>query len=96
MLPSGELRPPYYGHSAVMRVGSIRQHQVIQTSRNHVCFRLVVAQPLTPEEEGHVIKSATDALGGAFRVSIRYVDEILRSPNGKFAEFERRFDFSND
>ncbi|MES2924414.1 MAG: AMP-binding protein [Verrucomicrobiota bacterium] len=96
LLPSGELRPPYYGHGAVMQVRSIRQHQVIQTTRNHVCFRLVVAQPLTREEEGHVIKSATNALGGAFGVSIEYVDEILRSPNGKFAEFERRLDSSDE
>ena len=96
MLPSGELRPPYYGHGAVMQVRSIRQHQVIQTSRNQVCIRLVVAQPLTREEEAHVIKSATDALGGAFTVSIEYVDEILRSPNGKFAEFERRFNSADD
>ena len=92
MLPSGELRPPYYGHGAVMKVRSIRQHQVIQTSRNHVLFQLVVAQPLTREEEDHIIRSATEALGGAFDVSIGYVDEILRSPNGKFAEFERRFE----
>lgn len=92
MLPSGDLRPPYYGHAAVMQVRSIRQHQVIQTSRNHVCFRLVVAQPLTREEVDHVIKSATDALGGAFSVSIEYVDEIFRSANGKFAEFERRIE----
>lgn len=92
MLPSGDLRPPYYGHGAVMKVRSIRQHQVVQTARDQVCFRLVVAQPLTPEEERHVIKSATDALGGAFEVSIEYVDEILRGPNGKFAEFERRMD----
>ena len=96
MLPNGELRPPYYGHGAVMEVRSIRQHQVIQTTRDQVCFRLVVAQPLTREEESHVITSATDALGGAFGVSIEYVDEILRSPNGKFAEFERCLDFSND
>ena len=96
LLPSGELRPPYYGHGAVMKVRSIRQHQVIQTTRNQVCFRLVVAEPLTREEEVHVIKSATDALGGAFGVSIEYVDEILRSPNGKFAEFERRVDLAND
>ena len=79
-----------------MKVRSIRQHQVIQTTRNQVCFRLVVAEPLTREEEVHVIKSATDALGGAFGVSIEYVDEILRSPNGKFAEFERRVDLAND
>ena len=95
MLPSGELRPPYYGHRAVMEVRSIRQHQVVQTARDEVCFRLVVARPLTREEEGHVIKSATDALGGAFKVGIEYVDEILRSPNGKFAEFERCMDDSS-
>ena len=96
MLPSGELRPPYYGHGAVMQVRAIRQHQVIQTSQNQVCFRLVVANPLTRDEETHVIQSASKALGSAFGVSIEYVDEILRSPNGKFAEFERRFDFSDD
>ena len=75
-----------------MKVRSIRQHQVVQTARDRVCFRLVVAQPLTPDEERHVIRSATDALGGAFEVGIEYVDEILRGPNGKFAEFERRMD----
>jgi len=89
MLPSGELRPPYYGHGAVMEVRSIRQHQVVQTSRDEVCFRLVVAEPLTPEEESHVIGSAMEALGGGFRVSIEYVDEIVRGANGKFAEFTR-------
>ena len=90
MLPSGELRPPYYGHHAVMQVRSIRQHQVIQTSPNRVCLRLVVAQPLTRDEEAHVLKSASDALGAGFEVDIEYVDEIVRSPTGKFAEFERR------
>lgn len=95
MLPSGELRPPYYGHGAVMKVSSIRQHQVIQTRRDHVCLKLVVAKPLTRDEESYVIKSASDALGSAFSVSIQYVDEILRSPNGKFAEFERRLEESN-
>ena len=94
MLPSGELRVPYYGHGAVMKVRSIRQHQVIQTTRNSVCFRLVVSSPLTSEEENYIIASAAAALGGDFIVSIQYVDEIIRSPNGKFAEFERRMDSS--
>jgi phenylacetate-CoA ligase len=89
MLPSGELRPPYYGHHAVMQVRSIRQHQVIQTSRNQVCLRLVIAQPLTRDEETHVLKSASDALGAGFEVDIEYVNEIVRGPTGKFAEFER-------
>ena len=57
-----------------------------------MCFQLVVSQPLTREEEDHVIRSAAEALGGAFAVGIEYVDEIFRSDNGKFAEFERRLD----
>jgi len=91
MLPSGEFRPPYYGHRAVMQVRAILQHQVVQTAPDQVCFRLVVARPLTPAEERHVIDVATQALGGGLRVGIDYVAEITRGPNGKFAEFERLF-----
>jgi phenylacetate-CoA ligase len=91
MLPSGDLRPPYYGHRAVMQVGAILQHQVVQTAPDHVCFRLVVARPLSPAEEQHVIAVATEALGGSLRVSLEYVTEITRGPQGKFAEFQRLF-----
>ncbi len=91
MLPSGEFRPPYYGHNAVMRIRSIRQHQVAQTAIDEVCFRLVVSKPLTADEESQVIQTASTALGPAFSVRIKYVDEIVRHPNGKFAEFERTF-----
>ena len=91
MLPSGELRPPYYGHRAVMQVGAILQHQVVQTAPEQVCFRLVVARPLTAAEEQHVVTVATDALGGGLRVSIEYVADIPRGPNGKYAEFQRLF-----
>lgn len=91
MLPSGEFRPAYYGHRAVMQVRAILQHQVVQTAPDQVCFRLVVARPLTPAEEQHVIAVATKALGGSLQVSLGYVTEITRSPSGKFAEFERLF-----
>jgi len=91
MLPSGDLRPPYYGHRAVMQVGAILQHQVVQTAPDQVCFRLVVARPLTPDEERHVIEVATKALGGGLRVGIEYVAGISRGPHGKFAEFQRLF-----
>lgn len=91
MLPSGEFRPPYYGHNAVMRVRAIRQHQVVQTAPDEICFRLVVGKALTCEEERHVVETARDALGPPFSVRIEYVDEIVRRPNGKFAEFERAF-----
>jgi phenylacetate-CoA ligase len=91
MLPSGELRPPYYGHGAVMKVRAIRQHQVIQTSPREICFRLVVAQPLTAQDEQHIIGSASESIGKDFSIRIEYVPEILRQASGKFAEFERAF-----
>ena len=89
-LASGDLRPPYYGHAAVIKLRAIRQHQVVQTALNEVCFRLVVARPLTAEEERYVVESATEALGASFSVGIEYVDEIVRGPTGKFAEFQRQ------
>jgi phenylacetate-CoA ligase len=91
MLPSGEMRPPYYGHNAVMGVRSIRQHQVVQTSPTGICLRLVVAKPLTPEEENFITSKVGSALEGSFEVSIEYVEWIQRRPSGKYAEFERTF-----
>jgi hypothetical protein len=74
-----------------MQVGAILQHQVVQTAPDHVCFRLVAARPLSPAEEQHVIAVAAEALGGSLRVSLEYVTEITRGPQGKFAEFQRLF-----
>ena len=91
MLPSGEFRPPYYGHGAVMKVRAIRQHQVVQTSPGQICFRLAVARPLTAQEEQHIIQHASASLGNGISIRIEYVPEILRRPSGKFAEFERTF-----
>ncbi len=91
MLPSGELRPPYYGHGAVMKVRAIRQHQVIQTSPSELCFRLVVSRPLTQEEEQHILQRASESVGNGVAIRLEYVPEILRRASGKFAEFERTF-----
>ncbi len=91
MLPSGELRPPYYGYQAVMEVRAILQHQFVQIAPDHACFRLVVARPLTPDEERHVQSVAAQALGGGVRVTLEYVPEISRGPGGKYAEFQRLF-----
>ena len=88
VLPSGDRRPAYYGHGAIMQVDAIMQHQVAQTAANEIVLRLVVRRPLTAAEETHILSSAADALGHPFDLSIVYVDEIARKPSGKFAEFE--------
>ena len=74
-----------------MQVRAIRQHQLVQTALGQISFRLVVARPLREDEERHVISAASEALGGSFTVRLEYVDEIVRGPTGKFAEFERQF-----
>ncbi len=91
MLPSGEMRPPYYGHNAVMEVRSIRQHQVVQTSPTEICLRLVVAKPLTADEENFIMSKVDAALENRFEVSVEYAQSIQRQPSGKYAEFERSF-----
>jgi phenylacetate-CoA ligase len=88
VLPSGDRRPAYYGHGAIMQVDAIMQHQVAQTAANEIVLRLVVRRPLTAAEETHILSSAAAALGHPFDLSIVYVDEIARKPSGKFAEFE--------
>ncbi|MFT4793819.1 MAG: phenylacetate-CoA ligase [Paracoccaceae bacterium] len=88
VLPSGDLRPAYYGHGAIMQVDAIMQHQVAQTAANEIVLRLVVRRPLTAAEETHILSSAAAALGHPFDLRIDYVPEIARRPSGKFAEFE--------
>jgi phenylacetate-CoA ligase len=87
VLASGERRFPFYGHSALMRVDAIVQHQVVQKTFDLVEIRLVVRRPLTDEEEAYLRHSATSALGAPFTVQLSYCEPIARGPGGKYAEF---------
>jgi phenylacetate-CoA ligase len=86
-LPGGGRRYPYYGHNAMMAIDAIRQHQVAQTSLEDIEIRLVVARPLTAAEEDEIRQAAHEGLGGPFRLTLTYCDEIRRGANGKYAEF---------
>jgi phenylacetate-CoA ligase len=87
VLPSGEKRYPYYGHNALVEVAAIRQHQVVQKSREEIEIRLVVRRALTAAEEAHILQAAAEGLGHPFRLSLAYCAEITRDPSGKYAEF---------
>jgi hypothetical protein len=63
----------------------------VQTSPDSIVLRLMVANPLTSEEEHFIISKVDAALEGRFGVSIEYVESIQRQPSGKYAEFERTF-----
>lgn len=86
-LPNGEKRYPYYGHNALVRVTAIRQHQVVQKSRDEIEIRLVLSRPLTAEEDAHIRAAALEGLGHPFKLTLTECDEIKRSPEGKYAEF---------
>ena len=87
VLASGERRFPYYGHSALMRVDAIMQHQVVQKTFDVVEVRLVVRRALTDEEETYLRQATANALGPPFKVQLTYCDPIPRGPGGKYAEF---------
>jgi phenylacetate-CoA ligase len=86
-LPDGAKRYPFYGHSAMMTVGAIRQHQVVQKSLTEIEIRLVVAHPLSPAEEAKIREAAIEGLGHPFEITLAYTDEIKRDRSGKYAEF---------
>ncbi len=83
----GGKRYPYYGHNAMMAVRAIRQHQVVQTSRETIEIRLAVSRPLSASEEERIRAIALDGLGHPFAIELSYVDRIERDASGKYAEF---------
>jgi len=86
-LPGGDKRYPYYGHNAMMEIRAIRQHQVVQKSLEEIEIKLVVSRLLTAAEEEKIRQVALEGLGGPFRLTLTYCDEIRRGANGKYAEF---------
>jgi phenylacetate-CoA ligase len=86
-LPDGAKRYPFYGHSAMMTVRAIRQHQVVQKSLTEIEIRLVVTHPLSIAEEARIREAAIDGLGHPFEITLVYTDEIKRDASGKYAEF---------
>jgi phenylacetate-CoA ligase len=86
-LPAGAKRYPFYGHSAMMTVRAIRQHQLVQKSLTEIEIRLVVTHPLSAAEEARIREAAIEGLGHPFEITLVYTDEIKRDASGKYAEF---------
>lgn len=88
-LPNGTSEFPYLGEYADYRqiTTAIRQFQFIQHSVAEVEMKLVVAEPLTSEQETKIKELIVRCLGHPFRISVSYHDDIPRSATGKFEEF---------
>ena len=87
ILPSGEERHAWLGTREFAEIDTILQHQVVQKSLRDLEVRLVVKQPLTPDEEERMRQILTENLGPDFRIAFRYLSEIPRAASGKFYEF---------
>ena len=66
---------------------AIEQVQVIQRDLERIEVRVVAVRELTAEESGRMRDIFTEFVGHPFTIDIIYVDEIPRTPSGKFEEF---------
>ncbi len=89
ILPDGRSEFPYFGeyHQYAAISTAVRQFQYVQRSLEEIEKKMVVSEPLTPEQEEKTKELIIRSLGHPFRVTLSYHDEIPRSASGKFEEF---------
>jgi len=85
-LPDGRRMWPRLGDVRWSHISSIRQLQVVQRAVDHLEVRLVVARPLTTEEEVDFTGGVLAAIGYPFRLTLTYLDRIERGPGLKYEE----------
>ena len=89
LLPDGRSEFPYLGeyHQWAEISTAVRQFQFVQRSLDEIEKKMVVSEPLTPEQEEQTRELTVRSLGHPFRVTLSYHEEIPRSPSGKLEEF---------
>jgi len=78
---------PTFGKRALAAVAPIRQYQFVQKSFDLVEARLVVATPLTGEQEDYVRRSIQTQLPDGVHLAITYRERLERGTSGKFEDF---------
>jgi len=86
-LPDGNRRWPFLGEYRYRDVAPVRQYQIVQKSLELIEVVLAADRPLTSTEESKLSEIIRAELGYPFELSFVYVDEIPRSPSGKFEDF---------
>jgi phenylacetate-CoA ligase len=81
--PSVELA----GSEDLQSLPPIQQFQLVQRTLSEMELLLVTPRGLTAAEESTIRSWVERATLGAFRISLRYVATIARSPTGKFEDF---------
>ena len=65
----------------------IQQYQLVQKTVSDVQVNLAVARPLSSAEETKICDTLTERLYHPFEYELVYMDEIPRTPGGKFEAF---------
>lgn len=65
----------------------VAQHQWVQTAPGEAELRLVAHRPPTPDETAAVEAHVGPAMPPGSQLTVRWVDEIPRTPRGKFLSF---------
>lgn len=85
-LPDGSRHWPRFGYAQFEAIAPIRQLQLVQHSVQEIEARLVVANPVSSEQETRLADHLRTALGYPFRVRFTYLDHIPRSAGGKYED----------
>ena len=88
VLPDGSRHWPLTGYSKYHGVAPIRHYQLIQRDLETVEMRLVVAEPLSPEQEAALKAQIQTSVGHPFAIRLVYFDDTLPvDASGKREEF---------
>lgn len=88
VFPDGKRHWPLVGAYRFREVADIRQYQVVQHALDEIEVRLVVAHPLSGEQEVRLTALIRNALGHPFPLRYSYFDqELPKTRGGKFEEF---------
>ena len=86
-LPDGDAVWPLFYSDWLAEVAPVRQAQLVQRSLQELEMLLVVSRPPTAAEEDALRTAILTRLRHSFSLKFTYVDEISRSPGGKYEDF---------
>lgn len=86
-LPSGDVLWPNLPPKPLTAIASLRQFQIVQTSLDEIEVKVVAAGALSAEEEERFRAYLVENFRHPFAIRFIHVDEIPRSPSGKFEGF---------
>jgi phenylacetate-CoA ligase len=85
-LPSGERIWPRYGSNVLGGMFPIRQFRLRQVSVTELVLEMVPVRRFGPADEERLRAFVLGTLGYPFSLVLRYVEDIPRSPGGKFED----------